>query len=71
MSKLFQIPSVAEDVDPGPLALQLITLMMLLVIKITTRYTPARRSGERKEMNSFHIIEREGSFPCFALPDNL
>lgn len=48
MSKLFQIPSVAEGVDPGQLALQLITLMMLLVIKVTTRYTPARGRGDRK-----------------------
>lgn len=45
--------------------------MMLLVIKVTTRCTPARDSGDRKEINSFHIIEWEGSFLCFTLPDDL
>lgn len=49
MSKLFQVLSVAEGADPGQPALQLITLMMLLVIKVTTRCTPTRGSRDKNE----------------------
>lgn len=44
MSKLLQVLSIGEGIDPGQVALQLITLRMLLVIKVTTRYSPVRRS---------------------------
>ena len=49
MSKLFPVLSVAEGVDLRQLALQLISLMMLLDTKVTTRCPRASGSGDKKE----------------------
>lgn len=37
MSQIFHIIVIAEGLDPGHLSLYLITLMMLLVMKVTAR----------------------------------